>query len=299
MFSIGSKVVLFRSSHQKSIGPKKGSIGYVSNNVGTAIHQEYEIISAVCDMYFTRYGFEEKNRSERKTVIALFPYITEQDTTASKEIQSIYDRIDLQSKNSTIGDSIRKYYGIAPHMPLVMAAPVIDNVVDLTTCSKLEFMSWAGAFLSSFKIINFIDDVLCSCHYTLSNDSTIGDKKAWETVRSAMAEKESKDDYIGSVTSTIDNRRKFIKLHRLILSMYYRCLINKVRKKHDNLLIANPFVGIQNIYDDITEYLFNRTIFREFVSRCKNFNDKYKIRIVEHIRDVVDEYIDISNRTCL
>ena len=72
MFEVGSKVIITESSLKKSIGPKKGSIGYVISCSEPVFSHRLSTILSIGNVVFHRFGLEERNRSEAKTVLFIF-----------------------------------------------------------------------------------------------------------------------------------------------------------------------------------------------------------------------------------
>ena len=98
MLQIGTKGVLLESSHEGGVGPRKGSIFYMSEVVGISAFDGFCVIPM--RVVFSRYGFEKKIRTEKREIIALFQ-ITEDDTikTMTDAITNINQRF-VSKKNA-------------------------------------------------------------------------------------------------------------------------------------------------------------------------------------------------------
>lgn len=75
MIQNGKRSIVVVSSKRKGIGPKVGSIGYVVGNFHAPIYvKELGVYAALCEVLFTRYGFEKsEERMEKKHFINVFP----------------------------------------------------------------------------------------------------------------------------------------------------------------------------------------------------------------------------------
>ena len=137
MFFNGQKVRVVASTVHE-IGPRTGSTGYIGYSNTRFIKDLGFATYAI--VFFNKYGFEEKERAERKVVMSVLPA----DTTASKAVKS------LSSKNACmeLTKQLEKYYAAGDAAePKVLLVP--DNMSNILCASDLEKLCWLRSVLSA------------------------------------------------------------------------------------------------------------------------------------------------------
>lgn len=177
MFTPGSKIAVIESSCERRLGPKKGSIGYVTSSRNVVIYpmKNYVVTAAEVGVYFTRYGFERKERQERKTIVALLPLKkvlpAEKEGLRAACVDAV-ERTKYFIRDRSALDSLFKFKGshgsnrlvdmlcTGRKTPVVVAAPVScagDNPVTMT---DIEFSAWLSSHIFNKAFSTFIMEAL-------------------------------------------------------------------------------------------------------------------------------------------
>lgn len=145
MFFPGTKIKVLNSTIQSKTGPRKGSIGYVSNADSIRMLKDVQIdgLVAKCSLYFSRFGNQEKERCEKKNVLLFLPTIQYKDKVGDSFIRNSH----------RIREIVGSMYGEKIHQPIIV--PIIDFSHENST--KAFFTSVVKAneiilFLQRIKI---------------------------------------------------------------------------------------------------------------------------------------------------
>ena len=87
MFDEGAQIQLVASTRRKKAGPRRGSLGFVSEiNCSGDIHDiRYYLVTVM----FHRFGFEKKTRAEKQRVVMALPFLGNKKVTLKKMVNQI------------------------------------------------------------------------------------------------------------------------------------------------------------------------------------------------------------------
>jgi len=160
MIRTGSKVIILASSLKSGIGPRRGSVGYVSKNPalkGTNYNRESDCFAQPIQVTFTRYGFEKVLRKETKFFINLVPFSLKHcENMEDIDTDGIDALVDRVSKIKTSGafwdimkNRVTSIFG-RKNVHIGIAVPIFSGC-NLRTCPTEEFEAWVESFLSNHE----------------------------------------------------------------------------------------------------------------------------------------------------
>lgn len=130
MFYPGTKVLLLASTSPKNkLGPRTGSIGFISGILDSEPSASFKGFKTGASIFFTRYGFEEKTRCEKRGIEIIVPA-----GVTSKEEISKYVKEFLQP-NESKKDPVK-----------ALVTPLDEFNPKCLLVSKNEFRAWFLAF---------------------------------------------------------------------------------------------------------------------------------------------------------
>jgi hypothetical protein len=151
MFNTGTKVIALTSSHKKSQGPRRGSMGYVINNSEGFYLRDMKFAINTVEIMFTRYGLErDEERREKRSFLNIFPIFPigsgdKVDSLVKEFIREIH-----RAKTEKDGwKKILRDSGNGEKTPVGVLVPVCDNRINLLECSDNEFIAWLESYLLS------------------------------------------------------------------------------------------------------------------------------------------------------
>ena len=312
MFEPGTKVILAESSLHKTIGPRKGSIGYVSNcsftRAITTITEgfgSFNVVASLCEIVFIRFGFEEHGRMERKSVISVFPIIKngrllnsdnkkEINSEIPKQIKDLCRMISTQ-RDFHLWENVRDVCEVSSNVPVALVIPLNYDITDLTTCNDLEFKAWITSYLNSISLIKFINNTGQSLHYTNYNDVELNKSETWDYLYRLVNDREFRADCIRQYSGGIEEKKKGILLMRRIISALSRAKLKKIRRIVEDTrhMISNDFTLA--FYDTVGPYLHNKVAMLLFDKMLRHFAESETARISDDLSSVMTECFSISN----
>ncbi len=310
MFDPGTKIILIESSLHKTVGPRKGSIGYISNCYNTRTLQlmtekfnSISVVASICEVMFIRFGFEERGRIERKTIISVIPILKRENQKKIKEeeatgvVECIANFRDMLNspKSGYLWESIRDNFEVASSLPIVLATPVSYDPTDLATCDNIEFRAWITAHLTSSSMRRFVSKSLQSSHFTKYNDPELRSIQVWSDLDRMTGDRTQRGEYIRIWTENVDTKRKAITFIRKLLSAQCRYNMKQAMFSMDNL----AFMGMQDhtvtMYDTIGPYLYNKIIVAIFTDICLKLNVPEITVAVEDLETTISTCLSLSD----
>ena len=313
MFEPGTKVILVESSLHKTVGPRKGSIGYVSNSLHTRIipiiteeFASFNVVASLCEIIFIRFGFEERGRAERKTVISLFPVIKngrmldknnknekEKINFDVKEQVEDFCRMIASPKEAYLWEKARDAYDVSNNVPIVLATPISYDTTNLKTCDELEFKTWVTSHLISVPFIKIVSKTIQSLHFTKYNDGALGDSDMWDYLHRLTNDREFRG---GWIQKSVEEREKCILLIRKLVAVILHNRAIKVAKGIGELQFVEPHSLTMVVYDTIGPYMYNKVATSLLTRMSLEFywpEDAKKV--VEDLNAVVSECLSLSD----
>jgi hypothetical protein len=313
MFEPGTKVILVESSLHKTIGPRKGSIGYVSNCSFTrtipAITEgfgSFNVVASLCEIVFIRFGFEEHGRVERKHVISIFPLIKngnlfnkdnkketikESICGIDKHVKDLCNMIASQ-KDSYLWENIRDNCEVSSSVPVALIVPLSYDTTDLTTCKDVEFKAWITSYLNSIPISKFVDSTGKSSHYTNYNDSILNKSETWGHLHLLTSDRDYRHDYIRNHLMGIEERKECILLVRKIIATLSHVKLKRIKAIIEEIPSICSYDFTVACYDVIGPYVYNRVAMSLFIDAIKHTHTP---NIADDILSTIAECISLSD----
>lgn len=269
MFNSGTKIKLIASSCNKKTGPRKGSVGYITElyHLRTRIRgRTIFAIPATCR--FTRYGNERKCRAETKSILAILPVVHNND--AEDSIKTIISTIGPE-KYVSKWNTIRSGVSIATTIPIVLAAPMYTPGLDLMTCAHEELQCWLENKILS---LSSFTSRAKGTHY-LSKEGTSGiTEYDLSSLREMTVSKQLRHVLLEKMCNSPTARNKWIKILLMLSIMSDRSdheiISDDLRTSSDNLLNSlshsKGLFTTNDVYQTLVPYLF-----------CKKFDEYKKI----------------------
>jgi len=215
MFDLGTKVIVLASTQKAGAGPRKGSIGHVvSVQDGYLVDQTLFAVS--CIVHFNRFGFEQKTRSEVRTVVNLLPLINNSgETDVSKQANAFHNFFNSAKLDETVPrimDSIQA----ALSTPIVIMLPYNEIDDDVLTCSASEFDTWV-------KMISLVIGPslyqMTTGQVNIKTNNQLLSKKKISSLNSILNSRSDRDSYIAMLLASPEERRNFVLISRYLLSI--------------------------------------------------------------------------------
>jgi hypothetical protein len=290
MFDVGTKIILIDSSHQKTTGPRKGSIGYIVNCSDFSVNDAIHAVTTICDVYFIRYGFEKHTRIERRSIISIIPILTHNPKeTAYDQIKAMCSKLNSEE----LMKLARAKYDHLLNAVITMACPLTQAGADLITCEPNEFKAWILSHLENNAFENFIHNCFQSKHYTKYIDNGIGSSETWNTIiETFMLDKHGRNAFMDSILESDDARKRFINIFRMIA---ISCSNNRTRNK----IGLGDFSPIRQdrltLYRLICSSIFNKSMLRLYKATYMGMESDKAKSVVLDIEGIIQAYHQLAN----
>jgi len=306
MFESGTKIITVESSLHKTVGPRKGSIGYVSNHYDTMVFNlmtnefnSFDIVSSLCEVFFIRFGFEKHGRLERKTVISVFPILKKETKDRSPEakkcVRDLSDIINSQ-KNNYLWENVRSNYNdVTSSVPIVLATPLSYDPTDLRKCTEPEFKGWINSYLTSYPLIRFVAKTMESGHFTKYNDEEFSSAKTWENIALITSDRAYRKECIRDWAHSIETRKIGIDFIRKLIAIQSRHHMDSLIKLINNTMFLGTHNILGVIYNLAGPHIYNKF----FISRLEDVVRKLEISdakaAIADIKAVTSECLSLSD----
>ena len=289
MFDVGTKVILIDSSYQKTTGPRKGSIGYVANCSDFDADNDLSVVTAICEVYFIRYGFEKHRRLERKHIISVIPILTSNpEESAYRQAKTLGSKLESEE----LIRFVRARYSHIFNATIAMMCPLVQAGADLTTCEPNEFKAWILSHLTNTHFENFIHESLQSKHYTNYVDGGINSPEIWNVLLGAfMLDKHGRDAFMGSLLECDDKRKRFVNTFRMVATSYSN---NKSRNKFGLGDLSPIRQDRSTLYKLICNNIFNKSLLRLYKAEYIRLGSKAKAVMLD-IEWIIQAYHELAN----
>lgn len=281
MFRTGQKLIVIQSDVRKKTGPRRGSMGIfvVDKNIRWF---EHNIHFSLGEVVFTRYGFEQTLRNEKRTVVfarPIIPFGSASNYNITRALRNCIRTIPDKTK--------QKVYSAlnTQKTPICLVAP-INNCVFST---KNEFMAWITSFLVNDLISYKIDELTIT-----KPDRLLDNIQFISNFRNILHSRNIREAYKIIHNETPEKITYFIRtIESLILAEVYpkpifKPLIFSDVKRH----ITNGC--LQEAYDTLTttilKYAFIDPYFHQVLQYMRLTPAQYE-RMDPHIRNL---YINVS-----
>jgi len=224
MFDLNTKVVVLHSTQKTGAGPRKGSIGHVIKTYdGHSV--DHTIFAINCLVHFNRFGFEQKSRSEVRSVINVLPLISDScEIDPSKQINTFCNHFNSTRFDETIS-RIMEFLQANKDASVVIMVPCNEIDDDLLTCSPTEFELWVK--MIGMVIGSTILNLNVNNAYVHTNNPLLS-KERLHHFYTILNNRLERDLYIDRLIELPEERRDFILTVRGLLSMY-NCSLHALR----------------------------------------------------------------------
>ena len=295
MFEKGTRILILASTRRKGAGPRKGSVGYVS----TCVHDEYsrDFIASSNEVFFTRYGFEESKRMERKHIISVFP-VTQDGEDVPTQVKSCIRRI-ISPKNDKTWNELRSSFGAALSVPIVIAVPDSINKINLVEDDDIEFKAWAQSILYNPWFLHKAHETLMRGHFKNAKDALISEFNL-NKLREMSNDKDYRSVVLSDISSDRANKEHFINIIRLFTVLF------GVKDHRDEMVhaireIRSAFGKEKGLFRRhalpyLSSHLFNSVDLMVVQESAKIANDKEFKSVVDMIMQTRSELLRLSSR---
>lgn len=275
MFSVGSKIVILKSGNNRQ---NTGSIAYVENTWSTRVFTKENFIATLCKVVFIRYGLEQKERHERKSIIVLFPIFDHE--TKENQLPVLYNKV-FSKKRTKFREEIRKNMGDLK-ATIVVATPYNSTITDLTCCSKAEFGAWFSCYINNIAVRDAVSSAIINEHFLNFKLENLRILEAWSTLHRVISEKLKGILEFVNHTEAAKSRKIIIEIVKGIELGPIRKSSNKVITNitgnilsHNLLLKRNELKDYHFVYSYIGQYLFDKAIYHMLKSKLMT-SDRFK-----------------------
>ena len=269
MFDTGTKIKLIASSCNKKTGPRKGSVGYITElyHLRTKIKgRTIFAIPATCR--FTRYGNERKCRAETKSILTILPVVHGND--AENTIKTIISTIGPE-KYVSRWNIIRSEVSVATTIPIVLATPMYTPGLDLMMCAHEELQCWLENKILSLS--SFTSRAIGTNYLSKEGTSGITENDLLN-LREMTVSKQLRRALLEKMCVSPNARNKWIKILLMLSIMSDRSdheiISDDLRASSNNILngLSHPkgTFTTNDVYQTLAPYLF-----------CKKFDEYKKI----------------------
>lgn len=284
MLNTGTKVWVVASSCQKKIGPRHGSIGYVSGfNDFDSTSIDGNIVLSPRKIIFLRYGFEKRLRVETREVLLACPILRDKKADASSQINSLCNEIKrFKTKQSS--------------SHIVVVTPINDGT-SLMDCSAVEFRAWISSYLRCPYFNSFTQLTLSHGYFTNFGNELLKKRTAWETMRLACIDNEFRESKIRYWLYDKENWEDRINALRIMTLFCTRANIRYIsRFAYDDLnyLLQIDAAPREIVYKKLLPFLLNSAALEVFKPIARENKDL--CRIIDDIEAIQNGFRGLSAR---
>jgi hypothetical protein len=299
MFEVGTKIRLLASSCERTTGPRRGSTGYVSSILGSVVLEQLSLCASLTEVVFFRYGFETKERVEKKSVVLVFPIISKEGKgDVHQQVKAISDKV-LGRGGNEWKEPLMSYFDCSNSTTMALAAPVQISVCSLADCSKSEFAAWVDSLLNSQELTMFLHEASAHRHYTNSNFPGLNRTSTWDTLRHMSLDRSYKLARVDNWLKDSTTRETSIRALRAVTIMSGA---REFKSKRDAL--AQAFLGIQlkkpiepgRFYEYTQMILMRKALVDSLAEMARQLDSKYLLSYTEDLEAVRGELLVLSAR---
>jgi hypothetical protein len=291
MFEIGTEVAIVESEPEGNKALRRGSLGFVSSvSNDRALKQDMVVVSSMSIDFF-RFGFEERHRSEFKTVISIMPMLVPGNVKGQldsfinnlkagklekvkKNIKALMDNEDL------VGSTI------------CVVAPAISGI-DLRSCDKNVLFSWIDAHCRNREFMKLISSLIVSNHYRNSRLSKETSNHTLSNIFESM-DRSTRIRLVDFMMHSSDKRQELLNVIQTIKAIGYRGRASGlVSEIHDRVYGDGGFAEMHAI--------MMKYVYRPIVMSAYRDVEKSRDNNIGHINLIEEglcEILGLSSRLC-
>lgn len=233
MINTGCKAIVLSSSLENGIGPRKGSVGYISKNPALKeifYNKRSDCFAQPTQITFTRYGFEEKQRVETKLFINAMPIeldwfqkylnieqtssIKNEDRNIDRQIKSIQTNIRTDPEFwNRMKNMVTSRFGRS-NVHVGILVPIPNTNLDLPTMDKNEFEAWFRSYTINYT---FRQNVFALREINTDRMEDLISMTYIDYIKDALINKKAYQTSLMSIISNHARRTELIKTIRKIV----------------------------------------------------------------------------------
>lgn len=231
MIKTGTRVIVLTSSSERKIGPRKGSIGYVTqlekSGKNIFYNNDEDVFVHLTKVIFTRYGFEVgKRRRETKFFLNIFPSFLMPLglKNPTKSIDAHIDRVKdikifgtpfwdgLSGRTSVLYGKGNVYGGTLMPLPFAKA--------DLIRVKRWEFESWLNSFVTD-RLFHHVLYLITTAPVPVERLKHILNLGMVNQLREMYRDRDYRDHMLQRLSASRAKRSEVVGLVRRITSIAY------------------------------------------------------------------------------
>lgn len=207
MFKPGTHVYVSASSKMKGAGPRRGSLGFVSEvSVPVSIFDGYILIPVVVDFY--RFGFEQSFRSETKVVLVPIP--CKRITGIMKE--PLHD-LEKKLRNPRLEQWRVSAMKSCPTRASAIVILKPESNIDLVISPPEAFRAWVNCVLDSTYFKRGMHNASASHHLLRSG---VMSPPMFEKINHMTFIRPARDDVVDKIINSVGSKMALIDAIRFI-----------------------------------------------------------------------------------
>lgn len=243
MFPVGNKVAVIASATKsKGARIRKGSLGYVANvgrvfNLGKNNRYPHVSMRVVpARIVFTRFGYENKIRSELKFAALIFPatdpkYVKSPETHLNRLVAKAADyHTNLKEMFQSEGSRIKKV------TPIAITAV---NSTQSVTENEIEFLAW----FRSIAMSSVLNEILFAAPNDPKRkalvDLTGGDKLNQALLMSSLGNRKHAESFVKSLFKNKEEVYKWTSRLQQVLQLNRMQRVNKLGEKYQRPMLTS------------------------------------------------------------
>lgn len=299
MFETGTKIRLIASSCKKSTGPKRGSMGYVSREIESVVLTQLSLCASFFEIFFYRYGFEKRRRVEKKSVVLVFPIVSQEGKGDIHQQVKVVSDMVVGRCSDEWHNSLLSYFGATPETTIAIAAPAQVSECSLLDCSKSELSAWAESYLSSSNFVMFLQNASATGHYSNSNFPALKQPSTWDTLRHMSMDRSYKLARLDNWMLDKETRETAVRALRAISIMAGRQEFgHQVRNTTGNFMSMPLHKPIDpgRFYENMRHVLMRKAVIDKVADLAKSVESRHLLLYTEDLEAVRGELLVLSAR---
>jgi len=301
MFDVGTRVIVLESSFKGKTGPKRGSVGHVCKldipgiNLSTFDTQRFWFVE-IYQIFFTRYGFEEKKRNESKFFINIFPYDFPYDLLSEEIDQKIKDIQEFNPSGCEVYDHLRyavtSKFGV-DHVHHGIVVPSHCKIGDITLWDNYDFLAWLECFLKNRHFMGGVNALVNNFNRVekvFNPDSLISLKK----MRDSNAEKMTT---LAAAEGNPDIRKDIVETVRKVLLVARRPKEKRAMEKDWKWIKGNLCGDFSTEVSSVQlamKHMYTRRLVDYLKVMTKTYGDKDFLKRLKSMLDTSNRMVSLA-----
>jgi len=297
MFDLGMQIVVLASNKRKNTGFRKGSVGFASTCLKSNTFGQYGFVATVNEIFFSRYGFELKDRVEKKIIVSIFPMIKPDQGDIETQVMSLIKRIN-SPKSYHIWDNIRNYFGLTKNVPVAFAVPLNYKRINLVNCSDNEFKAWINSIFRNSNFISWLNGLMATNHFVNSNMLN-SNRESVRTIHQMVVDQDYKHTKLINICKNNTTKKSIIAVIKTLLAMAGRNektnLINYLNAVIYDTNITDKKKLFRSISDNTAICLYFPLVFEALKNKLTASNNTEALNIINTIETTKHSIMMLSS----